>query len=222
MAIKYYHLHNAAGVVAPAVMIVADGKSKEDALVVHGPIAGLTNDVGIEGKGYLCITKTRCCNAAFYRWYNQTILCPFVDQCRSFNDAKYPYGSWMRAYVTCDGEAKQIEIFQEDLQLQHLQTSKIDLGKLPASCSGVLQPSDVSPFFKAMKKRLASSTSDTYRDPALEKRLSDILKTAARAGCGLTSPQQKKLVDGLLVIVSALKETVKPDMIRAGYKDSGI
>jgi len=41
----------------------------------------------------------------------------------------------MRAFVTCDGEARQIEIFQEQQILDLMASNLIDLGKTPASCS---------------------------------------------------------------------------------------
>ena len=77
----------------------------------------------------------------------------------------------MRAFVTCDGEAKQIEVFQETEMIDLINATLVDLGKTPASCSAVYQSSDVSPLFKAAKKRLASlNASVPYRDQFITRK----------------------------------------------------
>ena len=57
----------------------------------------------------------------------------------------------MRAFVTCDGEPVQIEVWQEAELLEAFKEALIDFEKTPASCSGICQASDVSNFFKASK-----------------------------------------------------------------------
>ena len=63
----------------------------------------------------------------------------------------------MRAFVTCDGEQKQIAVFQEEDLITLFKDALIDFGKTPASCSAICQSSDASPFFKATKKKLRSA-----------------------------------------------------------------
>ncbi len=75
--IKLYHCHCAAGRVVPPVFVIADDSMDADALSVN-KIEGLANTNGSDAEGYLCFTKTRCCNAAFYRWFIREIVCPFV------------------------------------------------------------------------------------------------------------------------------------------------
>ena len=57
-------------------------------------------------------------------------------------------------FVSCDGEAIVLEqvFFAETFAM--LRDTNIDIGKVPASCSGILQPSDVSPLFRAAKTKL--------------------------------------------------------------------
>jgi len=64
--IKLYHFHNAGGIVADPVFIIADDSMKDEEYEVHR-IAGLSNKCGM-GYGYLVVTKTRAANKAFYRW----------------------------------------------------------------------------------------------------------------------------------------------------------
>lgn len=43
----------------------------------------------------------------------------------------------MRAFVTCDVEAKQIEVFPKDAALSVLSEAIIDFGKTPELCSDI-------------------------------------------------------------------------------------
>jgi hypothetical protein len=65
-------------------------------------------------------------------------------------------GSPMRAFVTCDGEAKQIEVFQQDDMIDLFTAQLIDSCKTPASCSAICQSSDASLFLRATKKAALS------------------------------------------------------------------
>ncbi len=61
----------------------------------------------------------------------------------------------MRFFMSCDGEAKQIEVFQGQEILDLFKEALIDFAKTPASCSAICQASDASPYFKATKKRMS-------------------------------------------------------------------
>lgn len=66
-AIKLYHFHNASGFSAPPVFVVADDEMNEEELhVMQVKGLGLSNEM--TSFGWVCVTKTRACNAAFYRW----------------------------------------------------------------------------------------------------------------------------------------------------------
>jgi hypothetical protein len=73
------------------------------------------------------------------------------------------------AFASCDGETIILdEIFNEEI-LESLQEHNIHIGKFSASCSGILQPLDRSPIFKAAKRRLKSigSANDVRASPLL-------------------------------------------------------
>ena len=63
-------------------------------------------------------------------------------------------GDPMRAFVTCDGEASQVRVFQENEMIKLFKDNLIDFAKTPASCSGICQASDVSKFFPTTKKAM--------------------------------------------------------------------
>jgi hypothetical protein len=84
----------------------------------------------------------------------------------------------MRAFVTCDGEEAQIKVFQETAMRKLFKDVLIDFGKTPASCSAICQSSDVSDFFKGMKKLLRGVNNDNWKNAPLTKKL-----TTARYIC---------------------------------------
>lgn len=211
VAIKLYHFHCAAGTAAPPVWVVADKSMGDDDFYVE-KIPGMSTNGLSDDPGYICFTKTRCCNKSFYRWYIKEVVTPFIAQKRvtwSLPD--------MRGFVYCDGEAKQIEAFQEELMLQLLRDLNIDLGKTPASCSGICQSSDVSNFFKAAKKHCQFIDEERPTDFLLRDRLVRVF--AARHSFGAT--KRGWLVKSLIRVHDAVKETLTCDLIRDGYVSIG-
>jgi hypothetical protein len=110
--IKYYHFDNANADVAPAVFIFADDSmGPED--FIYEELNDLSHTQLVGATGYLILTKTRNCNAAFYRWYAHHIVAPFVQSCRNSHECKNRDSTPMRAFVVCDGEPSQIQVFQD-------------------------------------------------------------------------------------------------------------
>ena len=214
--IKLYHYHNAAGYAADPVFVISDDSMKADDLIT-ARIPGLSNNTAFGSAGYLCITQTRCCNQSFYRWFLKTIICPFVEEIRKGYDSVYPDGSPMRAFVRCDGEAKQIDIFQEEESLKLLSDHLIDFAKTPASCSAICQSSDASMFFKATKKHLEGIRYRDYNDKQLEKGIKQFLDTKTT----FSSDLKKVTNDSLQQLIYCIKMTIKPDIIKDGYSSIG-
>ena len=223
MAIKYLHFHNAAGNAAPPVYIIADPSLGEDEFVWEEiPNFGNTADVGT--VGYIVACKTRNCNAAFYRWYGTTIVEPFVQKCRTINECKNLDGTPERAFVTCDGEASQISVFQEEQMLALFVEALIDFGKSPASCSATCQSSDASVFFKALKAKLKSVSKEMAANGALEKRLKDFIEKKLINADGsphFSSERKTQTVGSLLIFSYTVKETLRGELIRDGYREIG-
>jgi hypothetical protein len=139
-------------------------------------IHGLSNSTDLDSKGYLVFTKTRCCNERFYEWYMTTIVVPFVKKMRELfpDECVNLDGSPMRAFVYCDGEEKQIKVFQTEAMINLLIEVMIDLGKSPASCSAITQSSDVSPLFKILKKALLIVLEKIWQNSSINRKLINI------------------------------------------------
>ncbi len=211
--VKHYHLHNAAGVIATPVYVIAvDQLDEEDSIQTFIPNLGYNG-----GGAWLCFTKTRCGNPSFYRWFVHTVLLQFVEDIRKGGPYLDTDNSIMRAFICCDGEAKQIEIFQEKEVLDALTAHSVDLGKLPASCSGILQASDVSPAFRSTKKYLKSIAEKNYENNSVRDRLSNFLNSKNY----FTADKRRIIVEALLQISSAVKNSITPNAVMAGYRICG-
>ena len=221
-AIKYYHFHNANGDLAPAVFIIADDTMGVDEFFFE-KVVGLSHTQIVGAFGYLVFTKTRNCNAAFYRWYANFIVAPFVDECRDSHECKNPDDTPMRAFVVCDGEPSQIQIFQESFILDLMRDSLIDFGKSPASCSAITQSSDDSDFFKASKKKLVRIRETDYISQSLNTRLNNIISHRLDADDQprMTSAKKSLVCNALQQVVYSIKNVLTPEIVKQGYKRIG-
>jgi hypothetical protein len=123
--------------------------------------------------------------------------------------------------MSCDGEAKQIEVFQEEEMLELFRQHFIDFAKTPASCSAICQASDASPFFKAVKKRLAHGmcTFDPFKDKAYKKVVACL--TEFIDSRNFTSSKKEIIIKSLLKVVEAIRETVTKKIVRSGLALTG-
>lgn len=129
----------------------------------------------------------------------------------------------MRAFVMCDGEESQIRIFQEQEIRDVLAEELVDFGKTPASCSAILQSSDVSLFFKSTKQLLKTVLSQpSYKSTMLQRNL----KTAftyyrQQRTTDLSSAMESKIIDSLQQICYTIHKSLNPDIVKKGYIDCG-
>ena len=128
----------------------------------------------------------------------------------------------MRAFVMCDGEESQIRIFQEQEIRDVLAEELVDFGKTPASCSAILQSSDVSMFFKTSKQLLKSVHQSSYKSVMLQKNLK-VAFTYYRQQrtTDLSSAMESKIIDSLQQICYAIHKSLNPDIVKKGYVDCG-
>ena len=209
----------AAGLGTVPIWCVADPNMNEedcDAYLIPG--LGNTND--ISNQGYLVFTKTRAMNTNFFKWFGKEIIGPFVKLLREKFNCKNNDGTPMRAFWTCDGEMKMIESFQDPEMLAVLAECFIDFGKLPASCSGALQPSDVMSFFKKLKLTLSemhTKYKDLWHDDNVKNRITEIF-----APRRFSADKKKKYISVLQQVSYAAKLHNNPPTIQFGFRDSGL
>lgn len=186
------------------------------------PIVGLGNSTEVGSLGYLCWCKTRNGNDKFYLWFAKTIVIPFVKKVRDVHQPLNEDGSPMRAFVMCDGEESQIRVFQEEEIRELLTENMVDFGKTPASCSAILQSSDVSMFFKSTKQVLKSIQDQPYGSNILRANLKTaFINYRSQRTSGLSTAMESKIVDALQQISYTIHKALNPDIIKKGYSDCG-
>lgn len=217
-AVKLYHLHHADGLCASPVFVIADDSMSSEGFD-HDIVPRLSHENHMEAFGYLCFCPTRACNITFYRWFVNTVIIPFVLKTRAFYRSAYPDGSPMRAFLTCDGEAKQIEVFQEMEVISAMSTAVVDLGKTPASCSAICQASDASPFFRQAKKHLKHHQSASGVQPP--KIMMDKLREMVNARAGFSDAKKRQIIESLKKIQFTIHKILTADYVKAGYEKIG-
>ncbi len=222
-AIKYAHMSSAAGESAPLVFMVAISELKhEEWLVVE--VAGLVTPTCKSRKGYLYFGKDRSGTSEFWRWFEEKIVLATITDCRADYDLRDGNQMYTEATATCDGEMHVMkEIFTNELMTQFTD-QEVTIGKLPASCSGILQASDRAKTFMASKKRLHTVVEDdlVVSNPVVEDNLNKAFKQLEdKYEINVPSGKKNGLIYGCQAVMRALSDTIKPKVIEDGFRVTG-
>lgn len=127
----------------------------------------------------------------------------------------------MQFFLSCDGEQKQIEAFQDSSILNLFSDSGIAFAKTPASCSAICQPSDASPFFKGVKTHLkkGSGNVEPYEDPSHLRARQEI--DLALTDRSFSADKKTTIAKALLRVVVSLRLVSTPQCIKKGYFVTG-
>jgi len=217
MGFKWMFMGSASGLTVPFVLLVAvDGMNAEDFEFFEIP--GLTPATDPLAFGYICFTRTRAGNANFFSWFITTVAIPTIIAVK----AKYEFDG--DPFVSSDGEAIVLdEVFAAIVQ-KLLNTTGIQMGKIPASCSGILQPSDVSPLFRAAKQKLKSQLQKHLggRNSTIERLIiNSINELMKKHQVEFSAEQKLKTSQGAVAIVNAIAEVQRPRIIAKGFLDCG-
>jgi hypothetical protein len=165
--VKQMFLTSASGRLAPPLFIISDNSMDREAFDFH-LVKGLNYSMQAgDGGGYIAFCQSRQGNSALHQWIFTKYLVDFAHCMRGHLDGG-PKGQDTPIYLVIDGEAIQSSTFDLPVVRDTIASASIDVGKGPASCSGVCGNAlDVCNIFKGIKTRLRSG-------PALnEGRLAD-------------------------------------------------
>ena len=218
-AIKWFMLCNANGQLGKDVFLLADRDMTEDEFTCED-IQSLSNNNQMGASGWLCFTKTRCGNAAFFKWYISTVVVEFVKYCRNL----LPLDEQSeRFYLVADGEEVQIQPLENDEVNNILSEALIDFGKGPASCTGTVSNAcDRSSMFKSAKKVLRNQKEAkklNYQDDALENLLiASILKLHPK----ITTAKRLFLSKGIVKVVRGINQVNSFSIVQDGFSRIGV
>lgn len=228
--IKYYLLIAANGSRADPVYIIGDDCMNPEDLDVY-VVPQLASSDYPAATAYVVFMKTRVPNKKFYRWFNQTVLIPFVVGQRS----RLSSSDNTVAFFTLDGETNQIGVMTEVPEVQALENNSIIVGKPPASTTHITQPCDVGNSFRGSKqalklikdKEIKDSPILPYLDPIFKAHVSKYSSTTSRSGKAAKRKQMsyehiRSAKLGLLKIQRAVQGAVRRETYMDSFTKTGI
>ena len=125
----------------------------------------------------------------------------------------------MRAWLAMDGEAIQLQAFEDEDIIALINSSLIDVGKTPASCSAICQASDISNDFKAEKKFMKGILNRNWdNNPTLRRRLETLFSSKASS---MSSELRRKSVNSLLQLTYTAHNVLTSNIVSDGYAKHG-
>lgn len=163
-----------------------------------------------------CRTRAMC--VEFYSWYWKDRIIPFVNRVRS--DHKL---NTSQAYVNCDGEQIQIEVFSQKAFQDHVETQNITVDKPSASTSATSQPLDAGKLFLITKRYLSRiSDGSVEQETTRFAILSQIWKQhQEKYQYQMKSDHVRMGIWGILRVRSAFQEACTPLRIKESFKTVG-
>ena len=168
---KYFAIVSSARLIcSKAVFLLADDKLVSDEFYCY-ELQSTTFKLPDVTNIYICFTKSRSGNAAFFNWLTENVVLNWVleiqQECSPDNN---------HAMVCMDGEHDQIESLKKDSIVSLLNDNNIHVCKLPASTTAVSQACDAGSLFRALKAKLLHNLSTFQPSELQNKALTNVLE----------------------------------------------
>ena len=186
----------------------------------------------INQHSHVAVAASRQGNAAFFQWLFGEYI---IEQIKAHRK-RHKLADDAPILLTMGGEVDQIKLFDAmDAPMKLLyEQNGISLLKLPASCSGILQPLDKCSLFKSTKKTLTSERMDeivtiianNYKQDF--SRLESILTTRTMQPTGDSEFKVSKglsldnSINDILTIAYIVKQYSSPKDFLDAFKDCGL
>jgi hypothetical protein len=219
--IKYYLLMNAIGTTSIPVYLFADERMDKEICDVY-EVPGLGIGTDMTQKGFMVFCQSRAGNENFYKWFNDMVLIPYVTAIRK----AHGLGNDFKAFLHLDGEDIQIRLYGDTLVLEKLREEGILVGKLPGSTTEVTQAADAGNCFKGPKTQLKFITEkDVAHFRHLQQLITNVVKQQEekyKSRGKISANHKTNIVHGLIRIVYALQNCMRPRMIIESFEKSGM
>ena len=221
MFIKQYFLVSASGFLAPPLFIFSLDKILADDEIIILEINGLSFSFSGNSPGYIVFMRTRTSNEQFNKFLFRTYIIDFVKQCRSKvpgTDGQAPF------YMVIDGEASQLNALDDPETRQMICDNRIDIGKGPASCSGVCGNAlDCGNVFKATKTSLKGKTAvgqGESPDPEMEATILNEFNKNEVLKENVCPEKKKKIAASIVYLWDKEMSILTKDLIKDGFKNT--
>lgn len=219
--IKQYFLVSASGFLAQPLFIVAwDTLEDNDTIILKIP--GLSFSYSGNLSGYLIFMKTRTANENFNRFLFQTYVVDFIQECRGRVGDVEKKNSF---YLVIDGEASQLNALDIEEVIKIISDNNIDIGKGPASCSGVCGNAlDCGNLFKATKNSIKGKEGVGQGESPNSELESTIIQEINKNEKLNKIPMEKKSKVSKAIVYLLHKEMgiLTFDIIKNGFKRIGM
>jgi hypothetical protein len=219
--IKYYLLMGASGTASKPVYVFQDDRMSEEDIEIYD-VLGLGIGTDVTSSGYMIFMKQRAGNKAFFSWLNTNVIIPYVNNVRAANNLTKDTPAWFQL----DGEDIQIQIYEDDAMRRVLEAENIIIGKPSGSTTEKTQPCDCGNCFKGPKTILKSIDSRSVRHlEAHADRLREVIKEQEHKNKSrgkISANNKNHMVQGLLRVVYALQNSIRPRMIVESFEKAGI
>jgi len=212
--ISWLPLVFADGNTGPSVYMIADNTLPSDVTIIL-PVTGLSVS-SVPGEiAYVVVGSSRTGGGDFSEWYWKNVVIRAVDDIRRAGDDR-------AVFISCDGEAVMLNAATADKNpdlAALIDAAKIILGKLGASTSMWTQSLDASDVFKEAKRIFRSTTDAESENQMLLDRVKAALSSDSRIG--LSAEMKRRIANGLVRLVYALRKACTTPNIMAGFERVG-
>lgn len=214
--IKQYFLASAAGFLAPPLFLIADNAmNADDFILVEVPGLGFSFDNN--PMGYIAFCQTRVGNLKLNEWIYTKYIPQFARTCC----AKAHWSGTF--YLVIDGESSQLQPLDLNSVIDVLKQNKIDLGKGPASCSGVCGNAlDCGNLFKAAKTRLKRKKGVGQGEELNSELIDLIVGLLVNKNHNLTADKRNKIAQGVVHLLYHELDVLTIDLVKDGFRRIGM
>ena len=221
-AIKWFCIMTAGGCICNRlVFLISDsGMEKED--FNYFRVDELSVDCASnERYGYVCFTKTRCGNQAFFHWLNSDVLIPYIKLLKEKHGTPDCY-----TFLCCDGENCQISPYT-DIECpikQQYDDMNVLVTKLAASTTAITQPADAYFLFKSLKKTLCGvADSEINQYTTLNENIRSMINAQQNnTGRKLSTSDGRRISSGLIKIIITFQKSLNVKLIRKSFNEVGL
>jgi hypothetical protein len=216
--VKQLFLVSASGKMAEPLFILSCDDLK-DVPMIHLRLSGLSPSmISSKSMGHIIVCNSRRGDEGMWRWVWENYVPPFVSDMRELcAQPRSPF------YLVTDGEAVQIAPLDDSKVLEKLNSLSIDIGKGPASCSGICGNAlDCSNVFKGIKTRLRNTNAPDITEPA-DDEMELIVSNALRDAIKQSKPLwRKKAARAMMHVIYNEANSLKPSTIQDGFRRIGM
>lgn len=196
----------------PPIFLIRDPNVDVNGELEIYEVPGLSNDPS--KPGYLIFLQDRNGSDAFFKWFLREYIPQNIQRARETDTdlADVP------ALHSFDGAQNMLNVMLKEETLQKYKESNIQALKSPQASTPSMQACDQK-LFKSAKTSLRYMDTDTCKDPAIEKRLRNVMRERNNEGLGHS--RVENVVKGLEMITYALQATVTAKLVKSCFADCG-